>query len=222
MEKLFIFDFDGVIAFLFEKHDLNTARREMLDMLLSFGIDASGHDNMFTVSEVIEASSLDEDDRRKALLEVDRILKTLEMESIEDADPVPGLEEVFPKVIESGIHVAVASNNNPDAVRLYLDRMFPGLDILVEGRDALHQDRLKPSPYMLQKAMEHHGIGRENTIFFGDAVSDMEAAENAGVGFYGFIPSEKKRIRMEKVLPRDRLLSDWHELEDVLLSRALR
>ena len=217
MEKLFIYDFDGVIAFLFERYDLKPARSRMLEILLSYGIDASSHENMFTVSEVIDRSSISREMKQKAFLEVDGILRSAELEAIGNAEPVPGLRNVFPMVPERGIHMAVASNNNPEAVRSYLKRMFPDLDIPVWGRDPLHPEWLKPSPYMLERAMEHYGVGKDNTVFFGDAVSDYEAACNAGVGFYGFIPSEKKRLRMEKVLPRERLLQDWNEFRKVLL-----
>ena len=218
MEKLFIYDFDGVISFLFERYDLVPHRKEMLETLLCYGLDASKHENMFTVSELIESSDLPMDVKQKAFLDVDRILKNVEMEAIRNAEPVPGLMEIFPKVVDAGVHVAVASNNNPEAVKSYLEKLFPEIEIPVWGRNSLHPEWLKPSPYMLERAIEYYGAERENTIFFGDAVSDYEAALNAGVGFYGFIPSEKKKIRMEKVLPRDRLLLDWHELSAVLLS----
>lgn len=76
----------------------------------------------------------------------------------------------------------------------------------------MHPERLKPSPYMLEEAMDRFSVPPSGTVFFGDSVSDMEAAAAAGTGFFGFRSSEKNRKRFCGVLEEDRIMEDWYGL----------
>jgi len=49
-----------------------------------------------------------------------------------------------------------------------------------------HPDR-KPNPGMLLRAMADHDLGREGSLMIGDKISDMQAAERAGVKGLHFI-----------------------------------
>lgn len=134
MDRLFVFDFDGVIAFLFDDYDLAPAEREMERCMLSRGIDISGHGNIFTVPGLIAGSDAGGCGRTGALIECDRILGSAEADAALSAEAVPGFIEMLPRIMESGTGVAVASNNDPRAVRIFLNRVMPGLDIPVWGR----------------------------------------------------------------------------------------
>jgi D-glycero-D-manno-heptose 1,7-bisphosphate phosphatase len=54
--------------------------------------------------------------------------------------------------------------------------------IAPDARDGL-SDRRKPGPGMLREAMRQHGVSPAETLFIGDALTDAEAAQAAGVAF---------------------------------------
>ncbi|MFY8106700.1 MAG: HAD-IIIA family hydrolase [Elstera sp.] len=54
--------------------------------------------------------------------------------------------------------------------------------IAPDARDGI-SNRRKPGPGMLVEAMRQHGAAPAETLFIGDAVTDAEAAQAAGVAF---------------------------------------
>lgn len=54
--------------------------------------------------------------------------------------------------------------------------------IAPDARDGL-SDRRKPGPGMLREAMRQHGVSHTETLFIGDALTDAEAAQTAGIAF---------------------------------------
>jgi len=63
-------------------------------------------------------------------------------------------------------------------------------------------DCRKPKPGMLLSAIERHGLDPERSIMVGDKPSDMQAAENAGIGHKYLVTSG------QSLSSQDRLLAD--------------
>lgn len=73
-----------------------------------------------------------------------------------------------------------------------------------------------------------HATGREGTLLVGDAPGDMQAARDAGVGFFPILPGDEaaswKRLR-EEGLPRlfeERFDADYQSGLDVAFDSALQ
>ena len=49
-------------------------------------------------------------------------------------------------------------------------------------------------------------------LFIGDTPRDWETAKNAGCGFMGIAPTERKRARFDEVFYREPLLTDYYDL----------
>jgi HAD superfamily hydrolase (TIGR01509 family) len=115
-------------------------------------------------------------------------------------DPMAGLYEVLDELKRS-YRLAMASNRGRTlhevARRFGLDRY---LDCVVGVLDV---SRPKPEPDMLLACLERLGAGAGEALFVGDAVSDREAAQAAGMHFVaaGDHPWAERRIERLNELP---------------------
>jgi D-glycero-D-manno-heptose 1,7-bisphosphate phosphatase len=117
-------------------------------------------------------------------------------------EPLPGIREALAGLRwgEGELRLAVASNQDQVfyghlsaemARRLLMDAAEAATGFRPEAgavRFCTHAMDAgcacrKPEPGLLFEAMAHYGIGREATLFVGDAEVDREAARRAGVPF---------------------------------------
>lgn len=83
--------------------------------------------------------------------------------------------EYIQSLKESGIFVAIVSNNTPKRVQMYAEKI--PLDAMLAGAK-------KPSEKKLKPFLEEHCIKPETVVLIGDQLfTDGGAAENAGTGF---------------------------------------
>jgi HAD superfamily hydrolase (TIGR01509 family) len=115
-------------------------------------------------------------------------------------EPVPGLLDVLDELARS-YRLAMASNRgrtlNEVARRFGLDRHLR----CVVG--VLDVTRPKPEPDMLLACLERLGAAAAETVFVGDAVSDLDAARAAGMHFVaiGAVDGAPHRIATLRELP---------------------
>ena len=96
--------------------------------------------------------------------------------------PYPGIPELLRALRAAGIRTAVVSNKPDAATKLLAEQYFPGLfDIALGERDGM---RRKPAPDMLEYVMRELGVMAEETVYVGDADTDIETARAAGVPCY--------------------------------------
>jgi phosphoglycolate phosphatase len=57
---------------------------------------------------------------------------------------------------------------------------------LIEARDPSHVERMKPSPYLVQRAGEALSLPLSECVLIGDQVSDVAAAKAAGARSIGY------------------------------------
>jgi HAD superfamily hydrolase (TIGR01509 family) len=97
--------------------------------------------------------------------------------------------------------LAMATNRSRTAAEVV--RRF-GLDRWIEvAASMLDVERPKPHPDVIEHVLERLGVRPERAVYVGDAVTDMEAAEAAGVGFVavGEAPWAPRRVRELRELP---------------------
>ncbi|MEP7177479.1 MAG: HAD family hydrolase [Pseudonocardiales bacterium] len=98
--------------------------------------------------------------------------------------PLPGARDLLRECAKRGLQVVLASSANQeelDALRSVLDAE----DAITAATSSSDADAGKPSPDILQAAMDEAGLSAQQVVVVGDAVWDGGAAQRAGVTFVG-------------------------------------
>jgi phosphoglycolate phosphatase len=131
---------------------------------------------------------------------VEAEMTALEVTAVATAKPTPYVHEVLAACRESGRTVAVVSNNSAQAVNAYLDRHgLSGGIALVVARTSHDPALLKPSPHLLEIAVEKLAADPAATAFVGDSLTDIEAARRAGIASIGYANKSGKQDRMTQL-----------------------
>jgi phosphoglycolate phosphatase len=129
---------------------------------------------------------------------VEAEMTDLEVEATASAKPTPYIHEVLAASRGSGRTVGVVSNNGARAVNTYLERNGLSDSIrLVVARTSHDPALLKPSPYLIEKALR--GLDDADpaaTTLVGDSITDIEGAHRAGIGSIGYVNKPGKYERM--------------------------
>lgn len=89
---------------------------------------------------------------------------------------------------------AVVSNNSEKAVRAFLDRYGWTTHIAAFAcRDPEDATRLKPSPFLLERALQALDARASAALFIGDTLSDVQAAASAGVRILALAKDPQRR-----------------------------
>lgn len=106
--------------------------------------------------------------------------------------PMDGSVELLKTLKDNGYHIGIVSTKNHDVVKWNLEVY----DMLQYVDDIIGQDDVtngKPSPEGINKILAKNGWFRDNMIYVGDSVGDINAGKNAGaytIGYY-FNPNKK-------------------------------
>ncbi len=115
--------------------------------------------------------------------------ETAEIEAARRAEPARGARDFLFAANRAGYAVAVVSNNAEAAVRIALEECgFAALVRYVAARHGGNVAGLKPAPDLLVDALSGLDASPDDGVFFGDTVSDMVAANAAGVRAVGVAP----------------------------------
>ena len=94
-------------------------------------------------------------------------------------EPYPGIPETLKALRSCGVRIAVVSNKPDGAVKLLSARYFPGVfDIAIGERKGL---RTKPSPDLVEVAVQLLHAAPESTVYIGDSEVDILTAANTGI-----------------------------------------
>ncbi|GGM99672.1 hydrolase [Lentzea pudingi] len=104
-----------------------------------------------------------------------------EVEAVKTAQPTPGAIEAIRKWHNSGRPIAIVSNNSTIAIEAYLSLQDTSSGISIFGRDSFDPEDLKPNPKRVLDAISLLGIQNDQCVLVGDSVSDVLAANAAGV-----------------------------------------
>lgn len=93
--------------------------------------------------------------------------------------PYEGIIELFEKLKENGIHIAVNSNKDDSEVRILVNKYY---DNLVEySVGAMENVPKKPANDGVNTIMEYFNVSREETIYVGDSDVDIKTAVNSNI-----------------------------------------
>ena len=120
-----------------------------------------------------------------------------ELAAVATAAPTPYVHDVVTACQNSGRSVSIVSNNSARAVHAYLTRH--GLDdriSLVVARTSHDPALLKPSPYLINEAVQALDAEPGECTLVGDSVTDVQGARLASVRSIGYAnkPGERERL----------------------------
>lgn len=199
-----LFDFDGPLCNLFAGHPApDIAARIRQDVLPGRRAQKLLTEEMRTTGDpLVLLRGLTP--RSKLARAVERALTAEELLAVPTAAPTPYADKLVAALVSTGRRVAVTTNNSPEAVEAYLSPFgllhhFTGT---IHGR--LHDATLlKPHPDCLERALAATGTRPDRAVMIGDTVSDLQAANAAGVPFVGYAPRRQRRETLRKAGAHD-------------------
>lgn len=114
--------------------------------------------------------------------------------------------------------LAVASGNHPKMLKERIIPHFHFPDVfsqIVTSPDIEDQEKTKPHPYMLKLIMKTQNVLPSETVFVGDARSDVQMAQNAGVTPIVVLSGHLNRSEAEE-LGVQYIIDDVTKIEPIL------
>ena len=130
---------------------------------------------------------------------------------------LPGTNDLLKRLNQKYI-LAVATGNT----HKMLDEIIPHFSIpnvfsqIVSSHDLNDQEKAKPHPYMLEIIMKTQGVTPNETVFVGDARTDVQMAFNAHVTPIVVLTGHLNREEAEE-LGVKKIIPDITHLENVLV-----
>jgi phosphoglycolate phosphatase len=175
-----LLDFDGPVCSVFAGFPAPVVADQLRDVLTQGGHDIP--DNVRESTDPFDvlfyAAKLGPDEARF----LEATFRAHEVEAVQSAEPTPEAHTLLQAWKATGRPLAIVSNNSVAAVETYLNihNLHRAVD-LISARANADISLLKPSPYLVTNAAQ--GLSDEplTCAFVGDSVTDVEAAEAAGV-----------------------------------------
>jgi len=123
--------------------------------------------------------------------------------------PFPDVEALR-ELRKLGLKMAAVSNASQDNTELVLKAF--GLDKyfdVILGKDYSNIDGVKPSPYLIKKALKALELKPEEVLIVGDSPNDVLAGKNSGIKTVNI-------VRFEKVPGADYYVKDLWELVEIV------
>lgn len=113
---------------------------------------------------------------------------------------LPDVRPVLEDLYGRGIQLAVATNKFGLFSReIFKHFKMENLFTVIVGDGDIPQN--KPHPAMLNFAIERMGLEKDETVFVGDSVIDIQTAQNAGIGVYAVPTGNTTREDLEEARP---------------------
>ncbi|MBM7079131.1 HAD family hydrolase [Micromonospora humida] len=214
-----LLDFDGPICSIFAGYPAPRVAAGLVDVLRLQGVEvppdvASEPDPL----EVLRRTGAAGD--QGVTQAVEDALCLAERRAAETAEPTPYGREVIVAARQTGMPVAVVSNNSAIAVTSYLVRQrLAGHVSSVVGRAYAEPTRMKPNPEPILQAVSALGELPGRCVLVGDSVSDIVGAAAAGVRVIGYANRPPKAQSLWAA-GADTVITSMGEIAAVLTERS--
>lgn len=184
-------DLDGPLTRLFPAPSHLEAAGRLLATLEGWG--EPGPPAPFDHTAILRACAPLAPDRLRVLID---LATSQEFAAARVARPAEGAHAFLRRAQRARIPVAVVSNNDTRAVWTALDAC--GLAPFVRHVAARKNDMtiLKPDPALVEAALAALGVPAEDSVLFGDSVSDVEAGRAAGVPVVGVTRDPQRMMKL--------------------------
>jgi len=109
----------------------------------------------------------------------DAILLETEMDAAVHSDTNPGVSELFARLYDLPLKLALITNNHRAAMEHVVAKFGLRFDLLLSREDAT----LKPAPDLFLLALERLGLGADDVVCLGDGRYDRMACAAAGIPY---------------------------------------
>lgn len=180
MKKLCIFDFDGT---LFDSlTDVANCFNQTFEKLgfetmdPSFYIKSFGGNIYEITSKILNEKNSPEN--------VELVKKTYaeiySKDSKENTRLFNGMLEVLEQLQEEKIILAINSNRNSPSIKKFLERYANHINFLdIQGH--IDSKPSKPDPEGVNTIIQKAGVAREESVYIGDSITDIQTAKNAHI-----------------------------------------
>lgn len=208
-----LFDFDGPICSVFDGYpaqQIADELRELAHKIRSGSVSVLDH--VSSPHELLLAAASD----RELAQHLEAALQEAELAAVRTALPTPGAAESIAACNASGRVVAIVSNNYGQAVTDYLARIGLAEQVAhIVGRNAADPTLMKPSPHLIEKAIQALNVESSACVFVGDQTTDIEAGRAAGVPTIGYANKPGKVDALQSV-GADVVLTGMLELAEAI------
>lgn len=184
-----LLDFDGPVCAIFAGIPAHVVADQLRGRLHNAGVKLP--ESAADMTDPLEVFRTVASTDQEVAAVAERELTRLELEAVRSARPTPGANQLLTAACENGRTVTIVTNNSVPAVRAYLAaHHLPGFVTAVVGRDEYgvppDPARMKPSPYLVRKAISILDVTERECALVGDSPSDVRAGHLAGVAVIGF------------------------------------
>ncbi|WP_328748431.1 HAD hydrolase-like protein [Streptomyces sp. NBC_00285] len=215
-----LWDLDGPICRLFAGYPAHEIANELVDKIDQLGMGVlltekersafDSHQPLRRVHEQRRGSDL--------VLELEEWLTQRELRAVPKAMPTPHADPLIRTWSSRDVRFAITTNNAALAAVAYVEsRELKDCFPYVYGRTQ-DLDLMKPNPYCLEEAIKAMGADPSVTLMIGDAPTDLQAAQQAGVSFLGYARNETKE-RMLRDAGAEVVVGSMEQILDIV--RAL-
>lgn len=181
-----LLDFDGPICSVFAGIPASIVADQLRDMLTESGSGELPDDVRSAVDPfdiLFYAAKLGPDEARY----VEAAFRAHEVEAVQSAQPTAWSTDLVRAWKARNRPLAVVSNNSAAAVETYLEIRGLQADVdLVSARTSADVSLLKPSPFLVAKAIDELAVAPSRCILVGDSMTDIEASRAAHVTAVGY------------------------------------
>jgi phosphoglycolate phosphatase len=194
--RYLLLDFDGPVCSIYAGLPAPTVAEELRKLFTAEQLTDSAKNTSDPIEVFIQAAEVSPE----LAARVEAEMTDLEVTAVPTAKPTPYVHEVLAGCRETGRTVAVVSNNSARAVNAYLDRHgLSGGVALVVARTSHDPAQLKPSPHLLEIAVQKLAADPAATALVGDSLTDIEAAHRAGIASIGYANKPGKQEAMTQL-----------------------
>jgi len=117
--------------------------------------------------------------------ELERFYNDAFPEFLDKTRLIAGAKELLDELKKRGVKIALATNTNRFIAEKQLEvvGIKDYFDVIVCGDDV---SKAKPDPMILEKTVSDLGLSKDDCIYVGDTLTDVETGKNAGVFTIGF------------------------------------
>lgn len=212
-----LLDFDGPVCSLFAGMQASSVAAELQALIA---------DQRVTRAAELVGTTPEKDPllvlRRSADTAVDvraieKALRAAEVRAAYSAAPTAGARDFLAACKGADRPVTIVSNNSADSVAAYVEREDLSQYVAhIVGRDPDDPGRMKPDPYLVERALSIDGTSTDDAVLIGDSPSDVAAAQAVGVRVIGYANKPGKADRLaragaEAIVTSMRLLAEAME-----------
>ncbi|MEU1883935.1 HAD-IA family hydrolase [Micromonospora rifamycinica] len=215
-----LLDFDGPVCSVFAGYPPPQVAAELVDVLRKHGVDVlpnlAGEPDPL---EVLRCTGATND--QGVTRAVEDALCEAERRAVETAEPTPGSREVIVAARQAGMQVAAVSNNSAGAVSAYLaaHRLTKYVSPVV-GRAYADPGRMKPNPEPIIRAVHALAEPSNRCVLIGDSLSDIEAAQAAGVRVIGYA-NRPGKLEVFQAAGADAVITNMSEMAGAIIERSI-